>query len=138
MIAEDTNTGRSLDQLSSATLLRADPAIVQGAGSTAQAFFREFHFRNSQPFLGLSGGLIGFGAILIGSFSRFGLWRQVGVAAVLAIAVQAMNTVGFSKSTEAGPLAWIWLYSGAALGLFFGLSLIVIAERPRPLARGGS
>lgn len=138
MIAEDDGAGRSLDQLSSLDLLRADRQVVEAAGSTPEAFRREFHFRNSQPFLALSGGLIGFAAILIGSFSRFGLWRQVGVAVVLAIAVQGMNTVGFSASTGPGPYAWTWLYASSLLGMFFGLCLILIAERPRRVARGGA
>ncbi len=135
MVVKGDSTARPLDQLSSLDLLRADRAAILAANSSPESFRREFHFRNSQPFLALASGLIGFAAILIGSFSRFGLWRQVGVAIVMAIAVQGINTVGFSASTRPGAFAWVWLYSGAALGLIFGLILILIAERPRPVAK---
>lgn len=138
MMPEDSATGRSLDQISSVDLLRTDPSLAATPGLPAKMLWREFHARNSQALLALASGVIGFAAILIGSFSRFGLWRQVAIAVVLAICVQGMHTVGFSASMGPGAFAWVWLYSGAALGLFFALSLIVIAERPRRVAKGGA
>jgi lipopolysaccharide export system permease protein len=70
----------------------------------------------------------------MGSFSRFGLWRQVGVAIVLLVAVQGVSSAatGFGLQTDRG---WIWAYAAPIFGMALGIGMLWWSERPRRVRR---
>ncbi|MFZ9200398.1 MAG: LPS export ABC transporter permease LptF, partial [Paracoccaceae bacterium] len=92
LIPQVTPGARNIDALSTAELLAADPADIAETRSTRAEFLYDGHNRFAQPFLAVGAALIGFAALLMGSFSRFGLWRQIGVAIVLLVAVQGVSS----------------------------------------------
>ena len=128
---------RSIGALSTAELLDADPADLVETDATRAAFLYYGHNRFAQPFLAVGAALIGFAALLMGSFSRFGLWRQVGVAIVLLVMVQGVSTVatGMGLRSDQG---WIWAYAAPVFGLALGLGMIWWSERPRPVRRAAA
>lgn len=125
---------RTIDAMSTAELLAADPALLAETGETRAAFLYDAHNRFAQPFLAVAAALIGFGALLMGSFSRFGLWRQVVLAIVLLVAVQAVASVatGLGLKSEAG---WVWAYAAPVFGTGLGVGLLWWSQRPRRVAR---
>ncbi len=61
------------------------------------------------PLLGLAAPLFGFAALMTGGYSRFGLWRQMGIAVVGLIILQMVNTsaAGLAlQDTRALPLVY--------------------------------
>jgi lipopolysaccharide export system permease protein len=81
--------------------------------------------------------LIGFSSLLIGGFSRFGLWRQIAVAVVLLVIVQGLAT----SATDLGariPHGYLLAYVAPILGLLMSSGLLWWVGRPRNLSRGRS
>jgi lipopolysaccharide export system permease protein len=129
--------GRTIDELSTAELFRADAAVIEETGETRAAFLFEAHSRFAQPFLALAAALIGFAALVSGGFSRFGLWPQVGLAVVLLIFVQMINTGATSaglKRESAVLLAYVAPIVGVGIASFILWQSQWTRRRPKAVA----
>ena len=96
-----------------------------GEGNTTY----EFHRRIAQPLLALVAGLIGFSALMVGGFSRFGIWRQILGAVVILILVKIIES-SVADLTRRLPTLWPLIYLPALFGLFVSGCLLWISERP--------
>ena len=134
VIPESVAGARSMDALSTSELLAADPAVIAETGSNRAAFLFDAHDRFAQPLMAVAGALIGFGALLTGSFSRFGLWRQVVVAIVLLIMVQAVSSVTTAEGLKSDR-GWLLAYAAPIFGIGLGTGLLWWSQRPRRVAR---
>ncbi len=121
-------TRRGLDELSTPALLRADPA-TQGEthASRAQMLF-EAHNRIAQPFLAPVAALVGFASLLLGRYSRFGLWRQILLAVVLLIAVQLLSNSVEALGTRTDE-SWPFAYLPVAVGGLLAAVLLRAGQR---------
>ena len=134
LIPQVTPGARNIDALSTAELLAAEPADIAETRSTRAEFLYDGHNRFAQPFLAVGAALIGFAALLMGSFSRFGLWRQIGVAIVLLVAVQGVSSAatGLGLRSDQG---WIWAYAAPVFGMALGVGMLWWSQRPRHVRR---
>jgi lipopolysaccharide export system permease protein len=130
LISVGDNTGRTVEELSTADLLRADPAVITETGESRAAFLYEAHSRFATPFLATAASLIGFASLLLGGFSRFGLWRQIIFAVVMLIAVQTLNTLAASAGLRSDARWWL-AYVAPIFGLALGVFLLWYSQRPR-------
>ncbi|MGL5009151.1 MAG: LPS export ABC transporter permease LptF [Paracoccaceae bacterium] len=130
LLSVGDDAGRTMDELTTGTLLAADPAVVAETGATEAAFLFEAHSRFATPLLAVGAALIGFGALLIGAFSRFGLWRQIIFAVLLLILVQLVNTATTGIALQAVGRAWM-AYLAPAFGIAVGGGLLWWSQRPR-------
>lgn len=126
--------GRTIDQLSTPELLTADPALIKETGTSRAAFLQEGHARIAQPFLATAASMIGFSALLLGAFSRFGLWRQILLAVLLLIVVQLINTTGSAEALK-DEAKWPAVYVAPVVGLMIGAAMLWLSQRPRRLRR---
>lgn len=126
--------GRSVDELSTPELFSATPALVAETGKTRATLLAEAHSRIAVPFLGLASALLGFSALLVGSFSRFGLWRQIVGAVLLLILVQLISTAA-SGAAQRVDHGWALVYVAPLAGLALAGGLLWLAQRPRRLRR---
>lgn len=120
----------SLDELSTVDLLSPSPDLMAKTGATRAAFLAEGHYRIAQPFLAPATAMIGFASLLLGAFSRFGLWRQILGAIVLLIVIQMFNNAGTSAA-QRSEYAWPLVYLAPVLGLVGSAGLLWLAQRPR-------
>ena len=130
LIKIDGSTRRSLDELSTRDLLRADPAVIAETGKDRAAFLYEGHYRIAQPLLATAAAMLGFSALLMGAFSRFGLWRQILFAVLLLIAMQVINTAA-TKAVLSRAEAWPLTYLAPIFGLATAVLILWISQRPR-------
>ncbi len=130
LITKTARAGREVDELSTAELLAALPATLVETGASRAALLFEAHSRFAQPFVGTAAAMIGFATLLMGAFSRFGLWRQILFAILLLIVVQTVNTVvaGVGIRNEKG---WMLAYVPPLLGMAIAAGLLWLAQRPR-------
>ncbi|MGL6210576.1 MAG: LPS export ABC transporter permease LptF [Paracoccaceae bacterium] len=126
--------GRHMEELSTIELMWPSPAILAETGKTLQVLRLEGHSRFAEPLTAMTVPLIGFAALLLGAFSRFGLWRQIGVAIGLLIVVQATTTVAATLSDDS-PSAWVYSYIPAVVGVAMGLATLAWSQRPRRVSR---
>lgn len=119
-----------IDELLTTDLLAAPDALLVETGQTRAAFLFEAHSRFAQPFMATAAALIGFSALLLGSFSRFGLWRQIIIAIALLLVVQAVAT--FTASVGANSDSnWPLAYVAPIFGIGLGLGALWLSQRPR-------
>jgi lipopolysaccharide export system permease protein len=125
---------RSAAELTTAELLSAKPDLVAETRATAQRLVFDAHTRLAEPFLALCVTLVGFGALVLGGFSRFGLWRQIVLAVALLILVQGVNT----SVADWGPKlagGWALAYLAPCLGLGIAWGLLSWTGANRPVQR---
>ena len=126
--------GRTIDELSTRALLAADPAMLTETGKSRAAFLAEAHLRFAMPFLATAAALVGFSALLLGGFSRFGLWRQIGLAVLLLIVMQTVHTWA-SGAALRDDWAWPLVYLAPLSGFGIAGFMLWLSQRPRRLRR---
>lgn len=138
MLSLRDRRGRDLRDYSTWRLLNPDTDLLAATGTSAPDARREAHERIAQPLIAPIAAMIGFATLLIGSYSRFGVWRQVIWAVLGLIMVQFLTN---AVANQAGRDAAMWplLYLPAMAGSGLCLLLLWLAARPRGgrgLARG--
>ncbi|MBC57923.1 MAG: LPS export ABC transporter permease LptF [Confluentimicrobium sp.] len=132
---------RRVEELSTPELLRATPDLLAETGETRTVFLYEAHARIAQPFLSVAGALIGLGALLLGGFSRFGVWRQILLAVTLLIGLQLMDNA-MADLARRGPGMWPMVYLAPVAGTLVAIGLLWASQRPRlfkgPRRRGAA
>ncbi|WP_353647089.1 LPS export ABC transporter permease LptF [Loktanella sp. 5RATIMAR09] len=96
--------------------------------STAQ-LLATAHDRFSQSILGAVAALLGFSALMVGGYSRFGVWKQIIFAIVLIIIVKAVETSGM-RTARSDPDFWFVAYLQCFVGFVMIWFLLVWASRP--------
>ena len=129
-------SGRSVDGLSTAELLHPTEATMAETGADRAAFLADGNSRIAGALLTPSIAVIGFAALLLGAFSRFGLWRQIVGAVVVLILVQMVDNAATSaalRDVRAWPLIYVapLIAAGAAAGFLW------LAQRPRRVGTSG-
>lgn len=125
---------RSINELSTRELLNPTPELISETGSTLARMLSEGHQRFTLPLLGLVSALIGFSAMLLGGFSRFGLWPQISFAVVLLITIKAVDTAALDLAIRSASLWWA-AYISVALGLAISFTLLWISANPQVFKR---
>ena len=134
LITRDPAGPRGLRQIPSLEML-TDPASVRAeTGKSAADLTLELNDRINQSLLGLVGALLGFSALVVGGFSRFGLWPRVIVAVLLIVVIKSIETVGFDLAIR-DPALWPAAYLSIGAGLAMVAGLLFLAGRPYLLHR---
>ncbi|MDO5613921.1 MAG: LPS export ABC transporter permease LptF [Paracoccus sp. (in: a-proteobacteria)] len=123
--------GRDLRDFGTLPLLRADAQVLESTGKSAAEARLEAHERISQPFQAPIAVMIGFATLLIGGYSRFGVWRQVFWAIIGLIAVQFMVNAA-ANAAGRDPAQWWLPYVPVLIGGLICLALLWLAARPFP------
>lgn len=116
-------------ELSTPELLFPTDALAEETRKTKGELIVEGHDRFAQSFLGLVASLLGFSALMVGGYSRFGVWRQIVFAILLIIAIKAFETVGLNAAREK-PNLWPASYAANLVGLLIVWALLFKASRP--------
>lgn len=130
LIRGGNNGQRTSRELPTMALLFPTPEIVAETGKSAGALIAEGHDRFAQALLGTVGALIGFATLLVGSFSRFGVWRQVVAAIGLIILVKLIESVT-TAAVRGDPGLWPLIYFPFVAGVTIAGGMLVRAARPR-------
>ena len=137
MISSSDRRGRDLRDYSTWRLLTPDAELLEATGHTPPDARREAHERLAQPLLAPIAAMIGFATLLIGGYSRFGVWRQVFWAILGLIAVQFLTNAA-ANAAGRDPAMWPLLYLPAAFGGALCVLLLWLAARPRRLPRSAA
>lgn len=137
MISSSDRRGRDLRDYSTWRLLTPDAELLEATGRTPPDARREAHERLAQPLLAPIAAMIGFATLLIGGYSRFGVWRQVFWAILGLIAVQFLTNAA-ANAAGRDPAMWPLLYLPAAFGGALCVLLLWLAARPRRLPRSAA
>lgn len=114
------------------TALLNDPqGVAARAGATSPGAIAEvLHQRFSQPLLSIAAALIGFAMLLVGGFSRFGVWRQI-VAAITVLVLLKLIEGMVADPVRANPDLWPLIYLPALIGFVAAITLLAWSGRVR-------
>ena len=125
----DAIRGRSVREIPTAELLRAGANIAALTSASPAKVTQEIHSRFAAPFFSVAAALIGFSTLLLGGYSRFGVWRQVGLALGVLIALEMLRGAVI-KSLDGNIDLWPLLYAPAALGIAISGAFLLKSAHP--------
>ncbi len=136
LISPESSRKRDLRTYSTLQLLNPDEALLTATGATPDKASAEAHERLAKPLQAPVAAMLGFATLLIGGYSRFGVWRQVIWAVVALIAVQFLSTAAESQMAR-DAARWPLIYVSPLVGAAISVFLLWLAAKPRRLRCGG-
>lgn len=132
-ISELANTGgmtrRSLEAISTAELLYSMKTIEETEFHSRGHLIEELHQRFSWVAICIAVSLAGYATLMLGSFSRFGLWPQILGAFTILVLLEGVR--GFvSPVVIDDPRLWGLLYLPAVIGIVISVLFLLVAGRP--------
>lgn len=125
---------RDLRTYSTSRLLMPDAELLATTGATIDKAQAEAHERLAKPFQAPVTAMLGFAMLLLGGFSRFGVWRQVIWAVVAMIFVQFLITAS-ANQVEQNAAHWPLIYLPNLIGALICVCVLRLAARPRRLRK---
>ena len=110
-------------ELPTLALLRADDAAQALTGDDAAKLRFEGNARFSEALFALGLPLMALGFLMLGSYSRLGLWRQILAAVIAAIVLKLLANVAETVARDDEALWWA-TYVPALLTLALGAALV--------------
>lgn len=130
LIGANVSASRPARGLPTWDLLRPTQKLLDAANSTAQDFWLRAHDRFAQVALGFVAGLVGFAALVVGGFSRFGLWRNIMFAVFLVVMLKVLESTGSSIARNDPATLWPFMYLAGLGGIAMSAVLLYISARP--------
>ncbi|MDO5621444.1 MAG: LPS export ABC transporter permease LptF [Paracoccus sp. (in: a-proteobacteria)] len=130
MLNRATGGGRDLRGYSTWRLLSGDPTMLEATGATPAQARVEGHERLSRPLLAPVAVMLGFSMLMLGSFSRFGMWRQMTAAVVALILLYLADNAAASMAGR-DPSRFAVLYLPAVAGALIAALVLWQAARPK-------
>jgi lipopolysaccharide export system permease protein len=110
-------------------LVAPEAALLEATGDSAESFRVELHERTNRAGMALVAALLGFSALLVGPFSRFGVGRQVVLAVGLLVIVNSVDALA-DGILDASPGAWPAAYLPTLTGLALAALFLTLATHP--------
>jgi lipopolysaccharide export system permease protein len=117
-------------------LLFPSAKLIEQTRSAAPRLQFSGHYRLSWPLVAAVTAMVGFSSLLLGAFSRFGLWRQIIIAVILLIVLYAIDTVAVSNARSMAG-GWIFAYAAPLLGAVMTVVILWLSQRPRRVRKWG-
>lgn len=109
-------------------LLTQTDAVAAEARDTTGEILEEAHTRFQQPLLAVVAALIGYSALMVGGFSRFGVTRQI-VGAIFLLVLIKLTESAVSDPVRANAALWPLIYLPSLLG--FAITGLLLHEASR-------
>lgn len=129
LIGDISKRGRRETHLSTWELLNPTPELEAETRRDAARLISRGHDRFSQSILGTVAALLGFAALMVGGYSRFGVWKQIIGAIFLIIVVKAVETMGI-RIARSDPQLWMATYLQSVVGFIIIWFLLFWSSRP--------
>ncbi|MGJ8584916.1 MAG: LPS export ABC transporter permease LptF [Marinosulfonomonas sp.] len=122
-----TEDGRlDADALSTRELMFPTKKIRNNTYETLAELQAAGNERISQALLCVVSALLGFSALLLGGFSRFGLWKQICAAVVSLILLKLLDNFMVNQASSA-PGRWPLVYMSSLIGLACACLMLWVA-----------
>ncbi|WP_242494287.1 LPS export ABC transporter permease LptF [Loktanella sp. IMCC34160] len=128
-IETDATISRAPRELPTWFLLSPSEEIIAETAQDRATLVATAHQRIAEALLPIVAVLIGFSTLVLGGFSRFGVWRQILIAVLLMIAVKVVETA-FVSAIRATPSLWPLSYVTLVVGLSISWFQLFWAGRP--------
>lgn len=120
---------RGPDRLATSVLLAPSPTDIENARSSRAILLQAGHERISQAVLSVAVALIGFATLMVGGYSRFGLWRQIFIALLIFIGLKTLDNL-FNDVARQDAQLWPLTYAASLIGFATAYMLLWMSARP--------
>lgn len=128
-------TRRSFREASTAELFSRDRDLATSFRTSAMQMLHEGHRRFAQPLIAVTAPLIGFATLLLGGFSRFGVWYQILGAVALVIVLYVADNAVADAALKLMPAGWPLLYAPQVVAAAGAFVILWLAANPQALKR---
>lgn len=135
LIATGEARNRKTDAIPTLELLMTPELVSAENNDSLGEIAERAHMRLQGPLLCIVAALIGYGALMVGGFSRFGVTRQIVFAIFLLILVKVVEGA-VTPLVIANAALWPLIYTPTLVGAVFSAVLLWWAARPFRPRRG--
>ncbi|MEY8837972.1 LPS export ABC transporter permease LptF [Cribrihabitans sp. XS_ASV171] len=129
LMRDDDELARNIRGIPTLELISNRDLIREAEGYTEGQMLDELHQRFSWATICVAVALVGFAALMLGAFSRFGLWPQILTAFGFLIGLEGLRGV-ISPLVVARAELWWMLYLPTLAGLLAAWIFLQVAGRP--------
>jgi len=129
LVKPDVIRARDLRTISTFELITTPNELAQSEGYAIAVISEELHMRFARALIAIAVTLIGFSTLLLGGYSRFGVWRQVLLAFMLLIFLEVLRGVIAEPALE-NPNLWPLYYLPTLIGVAIAALFLKLASRP--------
>lgn len=129
LVKIDDEKERSIRAIPTLELIQTRDAIAARGVYSAGQLAEELHLRFARATICIAVALIGFSALMLGAFSRFGVWKQGLLAFVLLIVLEGLRGV-VSKPVLRDADLWPLIYLPTGIGLLLAALFLRFGARP--------
>lgn len=120
---------RNIRAIPTLEMINSAPQVTEQDGYSAGQIADELHLRFARALICVAVTLIGYSALLLGSFSRFGVWRQAMLAFVVLVFLEVLRGLVADPVLE-NPDLWPLIYLPTVLGIIIASLFIQFSSRP--------
>ncbi|WP_298969737.1 LPS export ABC transporter permease LptF [uncultured Roseobacter sp.] len=130
LVRNDASPIQIARNMTTPELMMSYKDLSKDTGQSAGHLAEEFHSRFAEPLFCIVAAMIGFTTLLIGGYSRFGVWREVVIAFGLLLLING------ARSTMQNPVRsdanlWPLLYLPVIFGTLLAFAMLWYVARPR-------
>ena len=111
-------------------LMQPWDTLAETTGRSVGAIAQNLHARFADPLFCVVAALIGFSTLLVGGYSRFGIWREVAIAFGVLVVIDGVRGTLQSPVRKDADL-WPLLYVPSLLSAVLVIVMLWAASRPR-------
>ena len=135
LIKSNTDRARDIRTMSTYELMTNRAQIARDENLSPDLLREELHLRFARASISVAVALLGFSTLLLGGYSRFGVWRQVLLAFVLLIFLEVLRGV-LAEPALKNPNLWPLYYLPTLIGIAIAAGFLKIASRPLKVLLG--
>lgn len=130
LISDDRRRQVDVREMSTGALIRGDTALSEALNLPIAHMLFEGHDRIAQSLFVIFVPLIAAASLMLGSFSRFGVWKQILIAVALVLPMQLVRNAA-EAAVRADADAWPMAYAQPAVAAVVAAVMLALAMRPR-------
>ena len=134
LVNKSVSGSQTVRNMSTPALFNDWAQIQTSTGQTRGVIAEEFHSRFAQPIFCIIAAMIGFSTLMLGGYSRFGVWREVVISFGLLITIDFIRGV-MVKPVHGNTAMWPLMYLPAFVGAILVLGMLWQASHPNWLRR---
>ena len=129
LLSKDHVTSQSIRNMTSFALVGSWSKISADTGASHGAIAEELHSRFAQSLFCIIAAMVGYSTLLLGGFSRFGVWREVVIAFFLLIFIDGLRST-FVEPVLSNASMWPLIYIPTAIGGSISVIMLTHAATP--------
>ena len=134
LVNKSASGSQSIGNMITPALLGDWSEVERRTGDSAGVIAEEFHSRFAQPLFSIIAAMIGFATLMVGGYSRFGVWREVVISFGLLITIDGIRGV-LVDPVRNDASVWPLMYLPSAIGAVLVLAMLWQASHANWLRR---